>query len=307
MALVQSLSKHIEDLTGGGQIAPGEQQNIDVSGAREQDLIARALLVVNAGVTPPAPTTRTVPLRAIIPFSDPSTEVDLDVSAQATDAEVAAAIAALQGSLTPTAVKTANYTAAANDLVPVDATSGTVAVTLPTTPADKTRIAVKKIDSSTNTVTINRGGSDVFNKTGGSTSLTLSLVNQAVTLQYKTSGGIWYVVSDDTPLSQLDARYGPQVTAAGNLGASRTDAMSATIVKWITGTLNSATHTATLTLAAGGRLRYFLTQDATGGRAFRLDDGSGPLAITLNTAANAVTVVDVTSPDGTNFYAEVVG
>lgn len=110
--------------------------------------------------------------------------------------------------LVPTAVKTANYSAAAGDLVPVDTTSGAVTVTLPSAPADKTRIAVKLvIQGGTNAVTIARGGSDVFNKTGGSTSLALSLLFQAVSLQYKASGGIWYVVGDDLPLGDLDARY----------------------------------------------------------------------------------------------------
>jgi hypothetical protein len=30
---------------------------------------------------------------------------------------------------------------------------------------------------------------------------------QAVILQYKASGAIWYILADDLPLSQLDARY----------------------------------------------------------------------------------------------------
>ncbi len=109
--------------------------------------------------------------------------------------------------LTATAVKTASYTAAAGDLVPVDATSGAITITLPTTPADMSRVLVKKIDTSTNNVTVTRGGSDVFNKTGGSVSLTLSLQNQALNIQYASSSGIWYVVGDDLPLSQLDTRY----------------------------------------------------------------------------------------------------
>ena len=111
--------------------------------------------------------------------------------------------------LVATALKTTAYNAAAGDFVPVDASGGSVTVTLPTTPADKTRIGVKLIAvSGTNTVTIARGGSsDVFNKAGGGTSLTLSLLNQGMLLQYASSTGIWYVQSDDLALSQLDARY----------------------------------------------------------------------------------------------------
>lgn len=112
--------------------------------------------------------------------------------------------------LTPTAVKTANYAAAAGDFVPVDTTAGAVTITLPTAPADKTRIAVKLVVlGGSNAVTISAGGSDVFNKAGGSTSLTLSLVNQALNLQYKASSSIWYVVADDLPLGDLDSRFVP--------------------------------------------------------------------------------------------------
>ena len=117
-------------------------------------------------------------------------------------------IGASQG-LTPVAVKTGAYTASPGDFVPVDASSGSVTITLPTTPADKSRVEVKMIaTSAANTVAINTGGSDVFNKSGGSTSGTLTLLNQALMLQYAASSAIWYVQSDDLPLSQLDNRYG---------------------------------------------------------------------------------------------------
>jgi hypothetical protein len=107
-------------------------------------------------------------------------------------------------SFTPTAVKTTAYTAAAADYVPVDATSASVTVTLPTAPADRTRVGVKKIDTSANAVTIARGGStDVFNKAAGSTSVSLSKTNQSVMLHYSSSAGIWYVVAGDLPLSTL--------------------------------------------------------------------------------------------------------
>ena len=51
-------------------------------------------------------------------------------------------------------------------------------------------------------------GVDTFNRLSGSTTLTLGLLNQAVTLQYQASSHIWYVQSSDTPAgSGLDARY----------------------------------------------------------------------------------------------------
>ena len=122
---------------------------------------------------------------------------------------------AAQG-LTPTAVKTnasSPYSAAVGDFVPVDTTSGNVTVTLPTAPADKTRIGVKHIiQGGANTVSITSGGSDVFNKAGGSTSLTLSLLNQGVLLQYASSSAIWYVQADDLPLSLLAQLASPAFT-----------------------------------------------------------------------------------------------
>lgn len=104
--------------------------------------------------------------------------------------------------LTPTAVKTANYSAAAGDLVPCDNTGGSFTVTLPTAPADKTTIAVKIVVlGASNTITVSAGGSDVFNKAAGSVTLSLTLLNQSVVLQYKSSSAIWYVISTDAPIS----------------------------------------------------------------------------------------------------------
>ena len=110
-------------------------------------------------------------------------------------------------SVPPTAVKTSAYSAAVGDLIPADATSGGFTITLPTAPADKSIIVVKKIDSSANTVTIARGGSDVFNVSGGATSLALVLQDQTVALQYKSSGAIWYVTGNSAPVASLDGRY----------------------------------------------------------------------------------------------------
>lgn len=131
--------------------------------------------------------------------------------------------------LMPTAVKTANYAVLANQLVPTDATSGAIVHTLPTAPPDKTRVAVKKIDATTNTVTINAGGSDVFNIAAGAASLVLSLKFQAVTVQYTAATGIWYVVADDLPLSQLDARY---VAFAFGTATSRASFSFDTAANW---------------------------------------------------------------------------
>lgn len=120
-----------------------------------------------------------------------------------------------------TTVKTGAYTVWPGEFVPVDATSGTVAITLPAMPADGTPIGVKKIDSSTNTVTITCLNGDVFNKAAGSTVATLYLQNQSLTLQYSATARIWYVTYDDLPLSQLDTRYLNQSTSGNAATATK--------------------------------------------------------------------------------------
>lgn len=108
--------------------------------------------------------------------------------------------------VTPTAVKTSNYTAAANEYVPIDTSSGAVQVTLPTAPANGTVVVVKRIAGTSNTGTVVTGGSDVFNTSGGSTSATVTLLNQHYTFTYRATGATWYVESSFS-LSSLDTRY----------------------------------------------------------------------------------------------------
>lgn len=113
-------------------------------------------------------------------------------------------------SLVPTSVKTSNYTASANDFVPCDTTSGSFTVTFPTAPADGSLLAIKHVTrGASNTVSLALGGSDKFNVSGGGTTGTLTLANQAILCQYKASTAIWYVLADDLSLAQLDLRFAP--------------------------------------------------------------------------------------------------
>lgn len=97
---------------------------------------------------------------------------------------------------------------------------------------------------------------------------------------------------------------GPAITAGGNLGTTSTFAMDASSEKWLTGTLDNNV-VITVTPATGGRVRLFLTQDATGNRTVTVSDGTNTLAVTVQPVAAAVTVVNVSSPDGTALYVEV--
>lgn len=128
--------------------------------------------------------------------------------------------------LTPTSVKTSNYTAVVNDLVKCDVTSG-FTVTLPTAPADKSEIMVKIVApaSPTNTITIATGGSDVFNVSGGSTTLSLTRKFQSVWLQYQTTGAIWIVKTTDDALATW-----PGSTSVTTLGTITTGTWNGTVL-----------------------------------------------------------------------------
>lgn len=129
-------------------------------------------------------------------------------------------------SIVPTAVKTANFTAAVNTFVPCDTTSGSFTVTLPTAPADGSVIYVDMVtQATTNTVTIAAGGSDVFRKPGGATSQTVSLANQSIEFQYQASSHIWFVFSESYGFSQLKTQFGVMfnVKTYGAVGDGTTD------------------------------------------------------------------------------------
>lgn len=103
-----------------------------------------------------------------------------------------------ESKLTPIS-KSANYTAAPNDLVIANISGGSFTITLPTTPADRTRIGIQTVASSTgNFLTINTGGSDVFNKAGGGTSLKIISPSQRITVQYSAAVALWYTTGPDS-------------------------------------------------------------------------------------------------------------
>jgi hypothetical protein len=140
--------------------------------------------------------------------------------------------------LTPTAVQTSAYTANPQDYVVCDATAGSFTVTLPANAVSGTRVGVKMIGTSgTNTVTVQCPSGDVLNKTGGSTSVQLKLLNQASIFQRQATLGIWYIISDDLALSQLpgltfpinpiNAPYNADLTGANDATAAIQAALDA--------------------------------------------------------------------------------
>lgn len=177
----------------------------------------------------------------------------VDLSSYATTASVTTAVAGRAPALTTTAVKTSAYSANANELIPVNTTSGAVTITLPNAPADKTEVTVKHIvQGGANAVTIAASGSGVFNVLGGATSFTLPMVSQSARLIYKSSDAIWYVVANDLSLTQLDARY-PAAAKFTNVGHPAAKILMAT-GKY--GGLGITAAGGTATAGANGLARY---------------------------------------------------
>jgi hypothetical protein len=221
-------------------------------------------------------------------------------------------------SLTRTAVKTSGYTAAAGDLVPVDTTSGAVTVTLPNAPSANALVAVKHIiQGAANAVTVACAGSDVFNKASGSTTAVLSLLNQGILLQYNGSG-VWTVLSDDLPLTQLGSVF---VNATGG-GLEKVSALGsvsgAVTLNLANGNVFTATATGNITFTFSGATNglacsftLFLTQDGTGGHAVTWPGSVtwlGGVAPAIGSAAGAVTVlVFETVNGGTTWYGSMAG
>jgi len=81
----------------------------------------------------------------------------------------------------------ANYTASDGEIVLVDASGGAVTITLPT-PSASARVRVKKIDASSNVVTVQPSGSETID---GASSHTIS--QQYETYEYVSDGTNWYV------------------------------------------------------------------------------------------------------------------
>lgn len=130
---------------------------------------------------------------------------DYDAAGAATTAQ-AAAIAASDPRLTPTAVKMADYNAVAGDVVRVSTASAPRTVNLPTAPADDTVVGVLLVtQTGTNAVSVVCGGTDTLNKTAGATTSTIPLLGEMKVYRYKASDGTWSVFG--IPVTQLDLRY----------------------------------------------------------------------------------------------------
>jgi lysophospholipase L1-like esterase len=141
------------------------------------------------------------------------------------DPLTASAIGAAAGT-TPTSTKTSAYTAALSDLVLVDASSGPITITLPVITANGQRVAVKKIDTSANVVTVAAGAGNTIGSASAS-SVPIRLQDQAVT--YQAYGANWVIPHSHLGLPSLDARFAPMVVAPRTATASTTYSVDGTV------------------------------------------------------------------------------
>lgn len=208
--------------------------------------------------------------------------------------------------LVPTAVKTSTYAASAGDYIPVDTSSANVTITLPNAPADGTRIAIKMVSTAVNAsngygnniVTYLTGGSDVFNKAGGPTSGYLTVLNQAISLQYYASSGIWYVQDEDLPAAS--AVMGVSHTVYSTYTLTATDHV-------VMADSTSSGFTITLPTAVGFNGRYTIDSISTGNNIVTLAttasqtiDGSSTTTLGTQASGAIWSSVDLVS-DGANW------
>jgi hypothetical protein len=196
--------------------------------------------------------------------------------------------------LNPTAVKTGAYTALVNDRVLVDTSSAAVTITLPSAPADKSRIDVQLVAANgTNLCTIARQGTDVFDKAGGATSLTLKSFGQMVALQYEASAGVWHVAyTGQQTLAAKRTKYNGSATTQSQSGFASAAAVTLAAVTFNYG-LDTTTNADAITIPAGlgglYDLRGTLWWDVA---------GSGNRSVQLWVNGSAVAEVALTATGG---------
>jgi hypothetical protein len=117
------------------------------------------------------------------------------------------AITGAGSTLTPTATKTATYTAAVGDLAMMNVSGGATVLNLPAAPADKSQVGYRAIGATSAVpLTVNRGGSDTIGTTGA-TSATVPLADETLVYQYDAPNSRWLTISNVKTKASLDAIY----------------------------------------------------------------------------------------------------
>ena len=180
---------------------------------------------------------------------------------------------------------------------PVDATAGAVAMTLPTAQAANKSVSIEKYDSTVNAVTVTGNIRGV-----ASTTITLSLPHETVTLVTDANGSYWPEGSHKT-LSSLDIRYGVgMVTVVPVSGIIPIDLSKGSVFKVAAQSAAITDFAVTNRPASGAAdFKIYAVQDSTGGHAFGLasanaENGNGNNPA-FNTTALGINYVEIKSPD----------
>jgi hypothetical protein len=170
--------------------------------------------------------------------------------------------------LTPTAIKSANYTANAFELVRANSTSGSFTITLPTSPVDGTVIGIIDLYNkfSTNNVTISAGSG---NTVESSISLVLDIDGAFASFVYTTATSDWKI--QQTPMS------GGTVTSVGGTGTVNGISLSGTVTASGNLTLGGTLTGVDLTSAVTGTLPVL-----NGGTGVTTKTGTGNLVLSTS-------------------------
>ena len=128
------------------------------------------------------------------------------------------------GGLTPTAIKTSNYTCTSNELVRCDSTGGAFNVTLPVLPVDGARVGIIDVASSflINPVTL-VPGNVAHNIQGGLDNVVLNVVDAFVELIFNSVTSDWRILETPNviPVASVHGRTGTVAAANGDYTASQ--------------------------------------------------------------------------------------
>lgn len=98
------------------------------------------------------------------------------------------------GSLAFTPTKTANYTAAAGELVKFDPTSATFTLTFPAAPVANARVGFKNVSTSTRAITLDGNGNTVEDPASYAVAATVLVGGNGLDLTYQYNGTSWLIV-----------------------------------------------------------------------------------------------------------------
>lgn len=97
------------------------------------------------------------------------------------------------GGLSVTAVKTANYTASAGDLVRYNPSGGTFTITFPAVPSTDDQVGTKNVNSSTASITLAGNGNNVESPATYSVAASQTITGDGIALIYQYDGTNWII------------------------------------------------------------------------------------------------------------------